>query len=112
MPNRKTNPLNSFFLFCQDYRKSIANTNPKLTNSEVSSQLGELWRKLDSKTKKSYVDRSRNERAVCKPYFLTKNLNILLMNIFRTLKNIIRIMLDNQEMLNLVNLPLVLKYNH
>lgn len=78
MPNRKTNPLNSFFLFCQDYRKSIAVTNPELTNSEVSSQLGELWRKLDSKTKKSYVERAKKERNVSKSYFLIKFLILII----------------------------------
>jgi len=47
-------PVNSFFLFCLDERPKVQQQMPHLSNSEVTSRLGESWRDLDKRQKAQY----------------------------------------------------------
>merc|ERR1711862_277996 len=57
-----TPPLNSFFLFCKDYRSIYAVANPQLTNADVTSLLAKNWRNLDPKMKSLFKDRAKRLR--------------------------------------------------
>ena len=59
-----TPPLNSFFLFCKDYRSIYAVANPQLTNADVTSLLAKNWRNLDPKMKSIFKERAKRLRNV------------------------------------------------
>ena len=54
-PNMPKRPPNAYMLFAQDHRDSIRDTNPDMNVSEVSRELGVLWRNMDEETKAPYV---------------------------------------------------------
>ena len=47
-------PVNSFLLFCKDYRTGFALSNPGLSNCEVTSLLAKEWKSLDIHIKQQY----------------------------------------------------------
>jgi len=47
-------PVNSFLLFCKDYRTLFASSNPGLSNCEVTSLLAKEWKSLDIHIKQQY----------------------------------------------------------
>ena len=57
-------PLNSFLLYCQDYRSKIASQNPSFSNSDVTSELGKNWRDMDPEMKQFYITKAEHLRAV------------------------------------------------
>jgi len=57
-------PLNSFFLFCVDKRAAVAESNPELTNAEVTSLIAKKWKELDPKIKTEYRTRSKKDNEV------------------------------------------------
>jgi len=57
-------PINSFLLFCKDYRTIIATNYPDLSNSDVTSMLGSYWRNLEEGIKNNYVLKARDLNKV------------------------------------------------
>lgn len=57
-------PLNSFFLYCVDQRTIVAESNPELSNAEVTSLLAKNWKELDPKIKSEYRTRSKKDNEV------------------------------------------------
>ena len=51
-------PVNSFLLFCKDYRAIFAASNPGLSNCEVTTLLAKEWKYLDDETKQQYKAKS------------------------------------------------------
>jgi len=58
-------PVNSFFLFCLDERPKVQQQMPHLSNSEVTSRLGESWRDLDKRQKAQYKKKYEENKKVC-----------------------------------------------
>ena len=50
---------NCFFLFCLDNRSSLLVSNPNLSNAEITSMLGKLWRELSNDKKEYYKQKSK-----------------------------------------------------
>ena len=57
-------PINSFLLFCKDYRTILATNYPDLSNSDVTSMLGSYWRNLQEDIKDDYVLKARDLNKV------------------------------------------------
>ena len=51
-------PVNSFLLFCKDYRSVFAMSNPGLSNCEVTKILATEWKCLDISIKQQYKTKS------------------------------------------------------
>ena len=51
-------PVNSFLLFCKDYRTLFASSNPGLSNCEVTSLLAKEWKSFDESIKQQYKARA------------------------------------------------------
>ena len=58
-PNMPKRPPNAYMLFAQDHRDSIRDTNPDMNVSEVSRELGVLWRNMDEETKAPYQSEAK-----------------------------------------------------
>jgi len=58
-PNMPKRPPNAYMLFAQDHRDSIRDTNPDMNVSEVSRELGVLWRNMDEETKEPYQSEAK-----------------------------------------------------
>ena len=56
---------NSYILFCQDNRETVATANPGSSNGDVSSILGSMRRELDDDQKEIYIARSAELKEVC-----------------------------------------------
>ena len=50
--------VNCFFLFCLENRSSLFVSNPNLSNAEITSMLGKLWRELPIDKKEYYKQQS------------------------------------------------------
>jgi hypothetical protein len=57
--NRIKRPLNSFILWSSKQRRSIALKDPKMTNTEISKQLGAEWRLLSESDKRPFVEEAK-----------------------------------------------------
>lgn len=51
--------VNCFLLFCLDNRSSLSDSNPKLSNAEITSILGKLWQELPNDKKEHYKYKSK-----------------------------------------------------
>jgi len=51
-------PVNSFLLFSNENRKTLQRQNPLLDNTEISSLLGQKWRRLSSGEKLAYKEKA------------------------------------------------------
>ena len=49
-------PINSFLVFCSANRNKVKDEYPNRSNAEISSILGEKWRNLTAKEKKTYKE--------------------------------------------------------
>ena len=57
-------PMNAFLLWAREQRKRVSGSNPDMSNSDVSSSLGGLWRRLSALEKLPYkkeAERLRQE---------------------------------------------------
>ena len=57
-------PVNSFLLFSNENRKTLQRQNPLLDNTEISSLLGQKWRRLSSGEKLAYKEKAAALRRV------------------------------------------------
>lgn len=53
---------NCFFLFCKEHRKKVSASSPHLTNAEVTSILGKMWRELSIEKKEYYKSLSYKQQ--------------------------------------------------
>ena len=58
-PNMPKRPPNAYMLFAQDHRESIRNTKPDMNVSDVSRELGILWRNADEEIKTPYQNEAK-----------------------------------------------------
>lgn len=66
-PKRATT---AFFFFAQDERANIKEKNPEFKVTEISKELGRMWREMDDKAKDKYnklaeKDKKRYEAVSC-----------------------------------------------
>ena len=59
-------PMSAFLAFGNERRGVIAESNPRLSNAEISSLLSKLWRECPADIKKAYRDREAREREAFK----------------------------------------------
>ena len=55
-------PPSAFLLFSGDHRRSIKEKNPDMSNTDVSKELGKLWREMTEEEKKPFVEREKEDR--------------------------------------------------
>ena len=51
-------PPNAFILYTQDMRSAVRQENPSLSNTEVSSLLGKMWKEVPNETKLQYKQKA------------------------------------------------------
>ena len=68
-PNAPKKPMSAFLAFGNERRGLIAEANPTLTNTEISSLLSKLWKECPAHMKQAYRDREARERAEFKKTF-------------------------------------------
>ena len=52
----------SYILFCCDKREELKSKNPDMPATEITSELGKLWKSLTDKNKKKYQDLSAKDK--------------------------------------------------
>jgi len=60
-PNAPKHPSNAYALFTKEVRPDIAKANPGLTNTELMSKIGQMWKNLDDKAKEPYTNEARKK---------------------------------------------------
>ena len=55
-------PPSAFLFFSGDHRRPTKEKNPGMCNTDVSKELGRLWRELKEEEKKPFVEREKEER--------------------------------------------------
>ena len=53
--------VNCFLLFCLDNRKVLSTDNPNYSNSEITSELGKMWKQLPDSQKEYYKQKAEIE---------------------------------------------------
>ncbi len=48
----------AYIFFCTDKREQVKKANPSITNNEILSELGKMWKALTDKKKKPYVEKA------------------------------------------------------
>lgn len=61
-PNAPKRATTGFFFFSQEERPNIRAKNPALKITEISQQLGKLWREMDDKTKEKYLKMAEKDK--------------------------------------------------
>lgn len=62
-PHAPKKPMSAFLAFGNERRKTVAEANPSLSNTEISHVLSRLWRDCPPDIKQKYKDREAKERA-------------------------------------------------
>ena len=65
-PNAPKKPMSAFLAFSNERRAIIAESNPGLTGTEISTLLSKLWKNCPASLKKVYRDREMEERIAFK----------------------------------------------
>ncbi|KAI0990258.1 hypothetical protein GJ496_000499 [Pomphorhynchus laevis] len=60
---RVKRPMNAFLVWSKSIRREITQKNPKLHNSEISKQLGEMWRNMSDEDKQPYIEEAKILRS-------------------------------------------------
>jgi hypothetical protein len=53
-PNRPPKPVNTFLMFCREWRRKIMTENTNINAKDASRILGEMWQKLSEEERTSY----------------------------------------------------------
>ncbi|OQR86542.1 SWI/SNF-related matrix-associated actin-dependent regulator of chromatin, partial [Thraustotheca clavata] len=62
-PNRPPKPVNTFLIFCRQWRKKLMAQNPTASAKEASKLLGDMWQKLTETQRASYQPLADKENA-------------------------------------------------
>ncbi|EQC25523.1 hypothetical protein SDRG_16606 [Saprolegnia diclina VS20] len=62
-PNRPPKPVNTFLIFCRQWRKKLMAQNPTASAKEASKLLGDMWQKLTEAQRASYQPLADKENA-------------------------------------------------
>lgn len=79
-PNAPKRATTGFFFFSQEERPNIRAKNPALKVTEISQQLGKLWREMDDKTKEKYLKMAEKDK---KRYEAVRLLQVFNVQLFR-----------------------------
>ncbi|KAI0990259.1 hypothetical protein GJ496_000500 [Pomphorhynchus laevis] len=60
---RVKRPMNAFMVWSKSMRREITQKDPKLHNSEISKQLGEMWRNMSDEDKQPYIEEAKILRS-------------------------------------------------
>jgi len=60
--NAPKRPLSAYIIYCQEQRESLKKKNPDMKATELTSQLGSMWRALSDDKKKQYLTKQEKER--------------------------------------------------
>ena len=60
--NAPKRPLSAYIIYCQEQRESLKKKNPDMKATELTSQLGSMWRTLSDDKKKQYHTKHEKER--------------------------------------------------
>jgi len=63
LPAKPKRPTPPYFRFMADMRQDVKAKNPKLTNSELLSMLGKMWKSLDASKKDKYTKGFDDEKV-------------------------------------------------
>ena len=61
-PAAPKRPKSSYIIFCGAKRDEIKKKNPDMKGKEILSKLGEMWKALNDKQKKKYVDEANKDK--------------------------------------------------
>jgi len=61
-PNAPKKWMTGYLLFCGDQRKKLENNTPKLSATDITKKLGELWKAVTEKEKKKYEELSKKDK--------------------------------------------------
>ena len=61
-PNAPKKWMTGYLLFCGDQRKKLENNTPKLSATDITKKLGELWKAVSEKEKKKYEELSKKDK--------------------------------------------------
>lgn len=61
-PNAPKRWKTGYILFCNDQREKVKKENPRMTATEITTRMGELWKVLDNKEKIKYNDLSLKDK--------------------------------------------------
>ncbi|GKY95720.1 hypothetical protein MPSEU_000532800 [Mayamaea pseudoterrestris] len=61
-PSAPKRPMSAFLYFAQEHRSQIKHAHPDTKNTDISKQLGEMWRSLTEAVRKPYIDQERTAR--------------------------------------------------
>uniref|UniRef100_K3WLA0 HMG box domain-containing protein n=1 Tax=Globisporangium ultimum (strain ATCC 200006 / CBS 805.95 / DAOM BR144) TaxID=431595 RepID=K3WLA0_GLOUD len=60
-PNRPPKPVNTFLMFCREWRKKIMTDNVNTSAKDASKILGEMWQKLSDQERAKYIPMTEKE---------------------------------------------------
>jgi hypothetical protein len=61
-PAAPKRPKSSYIIFCGAKRDEIKKKNPEMKATEITKKLGEMWKALNDKQKKKYVDDANKDK--------------------------------------------------
>lgn len=65
--NKEENPSpkrarSAYIYFCTEKREEVKKSNPSISNTEILSELGKMWKSLTDKKKKPFVDMANKDK--------------------------------------------------